>query len=145
MAKSKLSGMSITDLRAEISRREKSLTKLLKRQKDLEKELQAVTSEIEAIQGKGAGGAAVSKPGSKATKKKATSSRRRRPRNKQPLADVLGEVMQGKEKLSVGDAMEAVLASGYKSSSDQFRNIVNQTLNKDTRFKKVGRGEYTLK
>ncbi len=142
MAKSKLSGMSIQALRAEISRREKSLTKLLRRQKALEKELQSVTSEIEASQGKRAG---ATSPGPKTTKKRAAPSRRRRPRNKQPLADVLGKVMQGKEKMSVGDAMEAVQATGYKSSSNQFRNIVNQTLNKDPRFEKVGRGVYALK
>src|SRR3954470_281460 len=38
-----------------------------------------------------------------------------------------------------------LLASGYVSSSANFRGIVNQTLIKDKRFRRVARGVYGLK
>ena len=40
---------------------------------------------------------------------------------------------------------DAVQRAGYKTSSSTFRTIVNITLIKSGRFKKVSRGQYTLK
>jgi hypothetical protein len=45
--------------------------------------------------------------------------------------------------MGVAEAAEAAKAAGYKSSSDNFKNIVNQALITDKRFKRVGRGQYT--
>ena len=53
--------------------------------------------------------------------------------------------MKGKEKVTIGEAMEGVLSAGYKSMSKVFRQSVNKTLLADKRFKKVGRGDFTLK
>ena len=47
--------------------------------------------------------------------------------------------------MPVGDIMDKVLATGYKSKSANFRGIVNQTLIKDKRFAQVERGVYELK
>ena len=47
--------------------------------------------------------------------------------------------------MKIPDAMALVLAAGYKSTSKQFQHIVNKTLLKDKRFRKVARGEYALK
>lgn len=69
---------------------------------------------------------------------------RRRPRNEMNLVDALAKVLDGKT-MSVTDAAEAVQKAGYKSSSKTFRTIVNQTLIKSNRFKKIERGQYTTK
>jgi hypothetical protein len=72
-------------------------------------------------------------------------ARRRRAKNKISLVDALAQFLKGKAKVTVGGAMEGVLAAGYKSKSKDFRVVVNNTLLKDKRFKKVGRGEFRLK
>lgn len=61
------------------------------------------------------------------------------------LTSVLVDAMSGKKSLKVGEAMQAVLAAGYKTKSRNFRLIVNQTLLKGRQFRKVGRGTYALK
>ena len=43
------------------------------------------------------------------------------------------------------DVTEAVQRAGYKTSAANFRTIVNATLLKSPKFKKVARGQYTAK
>jgi hypothetical protein len=69
---------------------------------------------------------------------------RRRPRNDSNLADALVGVLKTKT-LSVTDVAQAVQEAGYVTTSPNFRTIVNQTLIKDKRIKRVGRGLYTAK
>lgn len=69
---------------------------------------------------------------------------RKRPRNEQNLADALADLLSNKT-LSVTEASEQVQSAGYRTTSPNFRTIVNQTLLKDPRFKRVGRGRYTSK
>jgi hypothetical protein len=45
----------------------------------------------------------------------------------------------------VGDIVDKVLATDYRSHSANFRGIVNQTLIKDKRFTSAGRGMYQLR
>ena len=71
--------------------------------------------------------------------------KRRRAKNKISLAGALAGFMKGKAKVTIGKAMEGVLAAGYKTTSKDFRKVVNKTLLKDKRFKSVARGEFTLK
>lgn len=80
----------------------------------------------------------------KARQPKRKASKKRTRRNKAPLADMLLEILADRE-ISVTDATEAVLKSGYKTKSTKtnFRVMVNQTLTKDKRFKRVARGVYT--
>lgn len=76
----------------------------------------------------------------------ATGARRGRPpRDGLSLVDRLHQVLAGKE-MGVSEAGQAVLDSGYKTASKNFRTVINQTLlsNKD-RFRKVSRGIYTAK
>ena len=48
--------------------------------------------------------------------------------------------------MSVPDIVEGVQAAGYKSSSPNFRGIVNQTLIKERKkFQSVSRGVYAMK
>ena len=53
--------------------------------------------------------------------------------------------MAGKAGVGVSEAAKLVLAAGYKTKSSQFNTIVNQTLIRDPRFTKIGRGVYALK
>ena len=61
------------------------------------------------------------------------------------LNAALAQVLKGKKSVSVAEAMEGVLALGYKSRAKDFRFLVNQTLRKDDRFKRIATGVYALK
>ena len=78
--------------------------------------------------------------------KRATKKPRRTRSGGGSLGDTLHAVLSN-QQMSVTDAAEAVLASGYKtkSAAKNFRVMVNQTLTKDGRFKRVSRGVYTAK
>jgi len=78
------------------------------------------------------------------TVRTANGRRGRRPRNESNLADSLQKLLRNKT-MSVTDAAQAVQEAGYKTTSPNFRTIVNQTLITDTRFKRTGRGMYTVK
>jgi septal ring factor EnvC (AmiA/AmiB activator) len=150
MAKSNtLASASLDELEAELNRRRKKLPRLQKKREKLEAELASVNEQIallESIPGETAKSAKSGKKAKK-TRKKSTKrrTRRKRAKNAVPLADVLAEALKGKDAVGISEAMELAEKSGYKSKSSQFRNIVNQTLSKDDRFKKVGRGKYALK
>src|SRR2546429_331501 len=56
-----------------------------------------------------------------------------------------GVVRKARKPMRVGEITEKVLAGGYRSTSPQFRAIVNQMLIKEKRFVSAGRGIYRLK
>ncbi len=124
MSGTKLSNLSMTDLEGELRRRERELSKLERRRAKLAEQLAEVDAEIRSL-----GGAALGKS---------------RPRNVKNLADALVDTLTG-VTMSVTEVAEAVQRDGYRTTSPNFRTIVNQTLLKDTRFKRVGRGLYTSK
>src|SRR4051812_15459583 len=69
-----------------------------------------------------------------------------RPRNEKNLVDVIADVMESSKKpMRVGEVTDAVLAAGYRSSSANFKGIVNQTLIKERRFSSPERGVYALR
>jgi len=69
-----------------------------------------------------------------------------RARNHSSLQEIIHQVLaKAGEPLSVGEVLERVQAAGYRSKSDNFRGIVNQTLIKDKRLGKAGRGMYQVK
>lgn len=131
MARTKLSNLSIAELKQEIERRQKLLPKLIA-QRD------ALNREIEALQDMKAenSAAAVLEPAKRP---------RHRGQNKASLADLLAQVMQDTKKVTVAEAMQGVLDVGYKTKSKNFRSVVNNMLLTDKRFKKVGRGEFVLR
>ena len=70
---------------------------------------------------------------------------RKRPRNKMNLVEALAAVLKGRT-MGVTEVADAVKKSGYKTTSPNFRTIVNQALLKHKSvFDKVGRGQYTAK
>lgn len=122
-----LVGMTVHDLRAELARRQRTLSHLQRRRENLASKLRELDKQIASAGGL-LGGAG-----------------RRRPRNEKNLVDALYEVLTGKV-LSVTDLSEEVQRKGYMTTSPSFRTIVNQTLiNHPDRFKRVARGQYTAK
>jgi hypothetical protein len=70
----------------------------------------------------------------------------RRARNDQSLVEVIHGVLQKAGRpLRVSAIADAANAAGYRSSSANFRGIVNQMLIKDPRFGSQSRGFYQLK
>ena len=85
------------------------------------------------------------RPSSRGTRKrKRKTSAKRKGGGRVLLADALESLLEGRE-LSVTEIADSLLHSGYKtkSSAKNFRVMVNQTLTKDKRFKRVSRGIYT--
>lgn len=83
----------------------------------------------------------------KVSVKKPTKPRgsRKRHRNDTNLVEALQQVLSG-TTMGVTEAAAAVQAAGYKTTSPNFRTIVNQTLIKHSdAFSKKGRGKYTAK
>ncbi len=130
MAKSKnLAEISTTELQSEIRRRERELKALHKRRERIARQLEEIDAEI------GMHGGDLSKL--------ASSGGRKRPRNESNLADALADVLRD-QTMSVTQLTTAVQEAGYRTTSPNFRTIVNQTLLKDKRFKRVARGQYTV-
>ncbi|MEM6560252.1 MAG: hypothetical protein AAF656_01520 [Planctomycetota bacterium] len=103
---------------------------LMSKKAELENELAQVTAELKVL-GKVArsGGGGRTKGG--------------RARNDMNLGDAIEAALKKLGKpAKVGDIMDAVLATGYTSTSDNFRGIINQCLIKDERFEAKSRGVY---
>jgi hypothetical protein len=125
--------LNIAQLEAILNERKSTVSRLLKQRKDAQKKLDHIDREIAKIGG--ASGGPRTGPGSRA-------------RNDKSLPETLDDVLRATGKpMKVGDITEAVLATGYRSNSDNFRAIVNQTLIKERkRFLPTGeRGTYQLK
>lgn len=131
MAKRVLSKVSTDDLAAELNRRSKSLRSLERKRDRLSQQLADIEAEIIALGGES--GAAIHGVGP-----------RKRPRNDMNLEEALIKLLKNKT-LSVTDTAEQVQKSGYKTTSPNFRTIVNQTLINSAAFKRVSRGKYTVK
>ena len=127
MAKRNLSNLSLDQLKKEIQRRQRRIPALDRKREKLLEQLEAVDKDIATLSGMTGG------------------SIRKRPRNKMPLGDSLVKVLSKTKAKRVADIVVAVQKAGYKTSAKNFSTIVNQTLIKDKRFKKSGRGHYLLK
>ena len=127
MAATDLQSRSIEELKSEIRKRERQLGTLLKKRATLVAPLEEINAEILEM-----GGVAGVLP----------DAGRKRHRNDANLADALANLL-AKKTMSVTEAAEKVQEAGYKTTSPNFRTIVNQTLLRDKRFKRIGRGQYT--
>lgn len=131
MAKRVLSALSDAELQRELRRRQRgsdrTVARLSKKRDRLLSRVSAIDAEL-AKYGKSAGRGGI----------------RKRPKNKMNLSDTLLKVLAS-ATMSVTEVAEAVQKAGYVTTSPSFRTIVNQTLIKDKRFKRVGRGQYTAK
>lgn len=147
-----LASLSLADLKAEIERR---TSELQAQRNELAAELERIDREIAQYGGTstprrgrppGSGRRGPGRPPLAAGRKKA--GRRaggRRPRNEMNLVDALSQVLKGKT-MGVSEVADAVQAAGYRTTSDNFRTIVNQALITNPKvFRKVARGQYTAK
>ena len=134
MAKKKrrtLTAVSQSDLEKELSRRRKLNESKVDRLMVKREKLRTELAETEA---------AIIEAGGKL----ARTGTKKRPKNTNKLSDALAKTLRSRT-LSVTEVSERVQQDGYKTTSPNFRTIVNQTLLKDPRFKRVSRGKYTAK
>lgn len=147
-----LRSISITDLQAELQRRGGDLSKLESKRDALLAEVGEIESEISFINaalGMGRPGAArgrtpAARKAPTAGRARRSGSGRKRPRNEASLEVSLAKALQGKT-MGVTEVANAVQKAGYKTTSPNFRTIVNQTLIRSELIKKLGRGAYTAK
>ena len=136
MANPELTNMSLPELQREILRRQRQLERRIKTLVEKRERLLAQVTDIESeiasaeVEIKANGGT--------------PSVSRKRPRNTNTLADALAHMLKD-QHMSVTEVSAAVQGAGYRTTSPNFRTIVNQTLLKDARFKRVSRGRYTVK
>lgn len=158
---SALAMLSVSDLMREVERRRNVLSDLLNQRAQLESDMAALDAEIgelESLTGGGGGrgrgrrrgrppGRRGPAPGHRRAAKggKAPGTRRGRGSNEQSLVSALHGLLRGKT-LGVAEMSDAVKKAGYKTSSPNFRTIVNAALitNPD-KFKRIARGQYTSK
>lgn len=134
MAKTHVRALSVSDLIAELNRRQRKLPTLKKLEARLERKLGQVRAEIGALV-----------PGPAAKAKAAVRRVARRARNKIKLADAIVKVLVKDIPKSVPQIAEAVQKIGYRSVSKTFHTIIYQTLARDKRVKKAARGKYVLR
>lgn len=129
MAKRTLNKVPTDDLAAELKRRNKTVKTLERKRDKLAQQLADIDAEIIALGGDGVASRA---------------GVRRRPRNEMNLEESLIKLLKNKT-MSVTDTAENVQKAGYRTTSPNFRTIVNQTLINSPAFKRVSRGKYTVK
>jgi hypothetical protein len=136
MPRPKLEKVTVEELKKEIARRQKGLANLVAKREALNCQI----AELESL-------GIVAKPAAKRGRKPGRKRGRKAGRAPQPgsLINLLVEALDAKGKLTVAEAVDTVLAAGYKSKSKSFKLIVNQALAKNKRFKRVGKGLYTLR
>jgi hypothetical protein len=131
--------LTIAQLQRVLNDKKAELDKLYRQRNQLQKKMNGLDRQIERVNGGADGlrlGRGMAGGGGGGT----------RARNEHSLLDTIERVLRSAGKpLKVGDIMDGVLATGYRSGSANFRGIINQTLIKDKRFGQVERGTYELK
>lgn len=122
--------VSYQDLVAEVRRRQRSVGALEAKRAKLLKQIRELDYTIKTLAGKG-NGALSARGGGRA-------------KNAMTLTQALEKVLSNKT-MTVTDAADAVKDAGYRTNSNNFRTQVNIALIKSGKFKRVGRGQYTVK
>lgn len=139
-----LANYPIAELQREMERRAALVGDMVRERDALLARVAALEAEIGVF---GASPAVVAKSGRGPgrPRKAASGGRgtgRKRPKNEMSLAEALAKLLKNRT-MGVTEITSAVQKAGYKTNAENFRTIVNQTLIKDARFKKVSRGQYT--
>jgi septal ring factor EnvC (AmiA/AmiB activator) len=118
----------LTDRKSELNRLERQRQELRRKLDGLERQIVKLNGGLRGMRGRLGGGGL-------------------RARNEHSLVETLEEVMRSHGKpMRVGEILDAVTATGYRSNSANFRGIINQTLIKERkRFGQADRGVYELK
>ncbi|MCL4741212.1 MAG: hypothetical protein KJZ54_03325 [Phycisphaerales bacterium] len=139
-----LASMSTAAIAAELARRQNEAPALRNREAELMAELDDVRAQLAGLDVSPARGRrrAGGRPGRKPGRRAAAATGRKRPQNDANLETYLARVLKGKT-MGVTEVANAVKRAGYKTTSPNFRTIVNQTLIKSEKIKKLARGKYT--
>lgn len=125
--------LSISDLERMLNERRSMLDTLMKQRNEIDREIQRLGGNGARRRGRPPGSGGGGGGG-------------KRVHNELSLAAAIESVLKKGETMGVGEIVDAVKASGYRSSSANFRGIVNQTLIKERkRFASPSRGMYQLK
>ncbi len=133
-----LKSLSTAELLKELDRREKGAGKLEAKRAKLLNELAQLDAQLAQLgvtpgrAPKGAGAAAASAPNGKRT----------RARNAVNLPDAIAMAMEIGAVVSPAEASDLVLSNGFKTTSQRFNMMVSNALAKDSRFKRLSRGQY---
>ena len=148
MAKRALSNVTTAELQRELERRESQVDALLAERAEFQAMVDEIDAELRGLNVAAPGKKKRGRPrgsGKKSKKKTARKGGGKRPRNEMSLVEALQTVLRGKE-LPLAEIIDAVHKAGYKSSSPNFKTIVNQALGTNKKaFKRVSRGVYTAK
>jgi hypothetical protein len=129
---SSTAAMTIAQLQNVLNSRRAQLNQLMKERDRAQQRLQTIERQIARVAGRGMGNGSGGGGG--------------RVRNAASLVQTMENILKGSSKpMPVGDITQAVLKTGYKTNSANFRSIVNQTLIKEKQFSSAGRGLYQLK
>jgi septal ring factor EnvC (AmiA/AmiB activator) len=106
---------TVGELERLLEEKKQLLASLHRRRDQIEQRLQAVRAKISRIQG--------------TPERARTEKTVRRPKNERSLKEVVTELLgKNKKGLTLHDLSEAVLATGYKTTSTDFKNTLYQTL-----------------
>lgn len=133
MPRAALSNVSVTQLVAELTKRQARLAGLIQ-QRD------ALNARIEELEG-------LARPGAPAQGRKVAAKGKKAPRRAtgKPLAEYVRKALAAAPKgLSIADLEKKILAAGYPTSAERIYKQIGTVLAKGG-FQRVGRGIYVLK
>lgn len=141
-----MNAFTISKLETMLEQQRSKKKELLRERSKLQTQLESLDRQISGLDGGSVSGGTSSSATSSSSSSSATTSSGR-PKNEKSLVAVLEDVLDKKANgMSVGDIVDAVQGAGYKSSSPNFRGIVNQTLIKERKkFHSIERGVYAIK
>jgi hypothetical protein len=125
-------GLTTEAMLSEITRRRTLL-------RDLQKERKSLTTQLSRCEAK------ILAAGGSLLRGRGIRGGIRRPRNSMKLSDAMSMVMSKETPMSVAEIADAVRKIGYISNSASFKTIIYQTLAREKKFKKIGRGLYVTK
>jgi hypothetical protein len=122
-----IDNLSLRDLQRLMDTQQGEIKRLERRRADLQRELDQLDRRMTALGG--------------------TGKRRGRPsgraQNSVSLPQAIAQVLSASaQPMDIGSIMKRVLASGYRTNSNNFRTMVTIALSKDKRFQNVSRGVY---
>ncbi len=131
MARPALAGLSIAQLQKYVAAKKNEYAELNRERSKLQAKIAKIDAKLAAIGGSSVGGG---KPGGRA-------------KNAKSLVATIVELLEKAPKgMGVGDILQGVEDSGYRSTSPNLRSMINQALIKEKKkFSKIDRGVYGLK
>ncbi|MFT7461930.1 MAG: hypothetical protein ACI9EF_000264 [Pseudohongiellaceae bacterium] len=132
-----LKSLSTAELLKELQRREKGAGKLEAKRSKLLTELTAIDTQLAHL---GVAPSASGRP--VATPSAPSTGKRTRARNAVNLPDAIAMAMEVGAVVSPAEASDLVTSNGFKTTSSRFNMMVSNALAKDTRFRRLSRGQY---